>query len=98
MGFKMIIFGYKGYLVKVDKPFRLYFCNHCNNCAEAFWHSERLWFTLFFLPIIPLWKTKPTLMCRICGVMVDDIECPDCQTLNNKDHMFCFKCNKKIET
>lgn len=41
-------------------------CPRCNN--EVFFHLHRikLWFTLFFIPVIP-YQSKYYLSCEICG-------------------------------
>ena len=41
-------------------------CPHCNN--DTFWHlvNTKVWFTLFFIPVIP-YESIHYLLCDVCG-------------------------------
>jgi hypothetical protein len=64
-----VIFGFK----KRDKDHGAAypeFCGHCQN--DVYFHAYvwRNWFHLFWIPLIPLSKTR-TLTCPICGQMAE---------------------------
>jgi hypothetical protein len=60
----MIIFGWRTFVSKIGVVFKR-MCNHCHN--EEYWVLNRItkWFTLFFIPVIPL-ENKYFLSCPIC--------------------------------
>lgn len=61
----MIIFGYRGGKRKdlgEALPIR---CPQCNNLAFYRYMSVTSWFSLFFIPVIPL-KRRDYLVCPIC--------------------------------
>ncbi len=66
----MIIFGWG----KVTKKFlgaigRLQ-CGNCNNEAQWELCVLRVWFTLFFIPVIP-YKTTYCMMCPVCNSYIE---------------------------
>jgi zinc-ribbon family len=66
-GIMFIIFG----ITKVKKPVKngLRLRRHCGRChyiSELHEHSIRPYFTLFFLPVIPIGKGETLLVCSRC--------------------------------
>ena len=60
----MVIFGYKQTVKELAV-----FMAQCRNCGMQGW--QRLyrvisWFTLFFLPVLPLWVSRKSV-CGTCG-------------------------------
>lgn len=43
-------------------------CDHCNNHTYFHLVKERRWFSLFFIPILPLGKKRYYMQCRTCAV------------------------------
>ena len=60
------IYGTKRYIKTMQYTPTLYRCMHCNNVNKFSIDRSRLWFTLFFIPIIPL-NTKYFMDCPICA-------------------------------
>jgi|ERR1035437_2813963 hypothetical protein len=60
----MIIFGYRTILKNIGVVFKK-MCDHCHN--EDYWVLTKVtrWFTLFFIPVIPV-SSKYHLTCPIC--------------------------------
>ncbi len=60
----MIIFGWRSIIKNIGIVFKR-MCDHCHN--EEYWILSRTtrWFTLFFIPVIPL-ESKYFLSCPIC--------------------------------
>lgn len=60
----MIIWGWRTFVSKIGILFRR-LCSHCKN--EEYWILNRTtkWFTLFFIPVLPL-GSKYFLSCPIC--------------------------------
>merc|ERR1712080_59250 len=92
----IILFGCKRFPSVVNRPPMDLYCLHCGNCTQAFWYSEWVWFSICFIPVIPLYKRQPTLICRICGMEVDGIECRECNCLIPRNSQFCGRCGKTI--
>jgi hypothetical protein len=42
-------------------------CGHCHHAAAHRLVQRRRWFTLFFIPLVPLGTTRHTV-CAFCGV------------------------------
>ena len=61
-----VIFGWGKQTTTEYGPVMPVTCSHCNN--EVYWHltRTRVWFTLFFIPIIP-YESKHNLLCPICS-------------------------------
>lgn len=62
----MLIFGW-GHQTKKDYgPTFPMKCPNCNN--NTYWHfvHYRVWFTLFFIPVIP-YESKYYLLCEVCS-------------------------------
>jgi hypothetical protein len=61
----VIIFGYHGGKRKdLGEALPLH-CPRCNNATTYRWMSVTSWFSLFFIPLIPL-KRRDYLVCPIC--------------------------------
>ena len=60
----MIIFGWRSIVKNIGVVFKR-MCDHCHN--EEYWVLTRItrWFTLFFIPVLPL-ESKYFLSCPIC--------------------------------
>ena len=60
----MIIFGWRTIVSTIGAVFKR-MCDHCHN--EDYWILTKTtrWFTLFFIPVIPL-ETKYFLACPVC--------------------------------
>lgn len=73
----MIIFGWGYETRKEYGPTLLARCPNCNNEVFLYLFHIRVWFTLFFIPVIP-YESKWHLLCEVCsrGVELngDDIE------------------------
>lgn len=41
-------------------------CDNCDNSAYFFLFKERRWFSLFFIPLIPLGFATRYLLCSVC--------------------------------
>ena len=61
----MIIFGYHGGKRKEHGEALPLHCPQCNNDTFYRYMSVTSWFTLFFIPLIPL-KRRDYLVCPIC--------------------------------
>lgn len=61
-----LIFGIDHRTSYEKKGKQIRHCWHCNN--ERFWIYRKItnWFSLFFIPIIPL-KTRYNCACPVCG-------------------------------
>ena len=62
----LILFGTKIKRKVIGQTKALWTCKHCNN--KNVWPvvKDRKWFTLFFIPIIPMSATQ-LVICPICG-------------------------------
>lgn len=60
----MIIFGSRGF-AKLLATLMLV-CRHCGNPAAQQLVRRSRWFTLFFIPVIPLYFSR-TITCTFCG-------------------------------
>ena len=62
----IIIFGWGYETRKEYGPTMPIKCPNCNN--NVFWHllRSRIWFTLFFIPVIP-YQSRYYLLCEICS-------------------------------
>lgn len=61
----MIIFGWRTIIKNIGAVFKR-MCDHCNN--ENYWVLTRStrWFTLFFIPVLPI-SSKYFLACPVCS-------------------------------
>ncbi len=68
----MIIYGTRTFKIKKGHTRGKNHCSHCQNDSE--WQLCHLWtwFTLFFIPIFPLYRKK-VLICPVCeyGIKVN---------------------------
>ena len=62
----LILFGTKGTRKVIGQTKWPWNCDHCNNQRTWAVVKDRNWFTLFFLPVIPL-NTTQSVICPICG-------------------------------
>ena len=72
----MIIYGWKHMNKELGINLsKIYCCPHCNNSSHYKIIRHRLYFTLFFLPILPL-SSKYYEICPICerGVKIKKAE------------------------
>lgn len=62
----LILFGSKTKRKVIGQTKTVWTCKHCNN--QNVWPvvKERDWFTLFFVPIIPM-SSRQLVICPICG-------------------------------
>ena len=78
-----IIFGWNYPSSKNYGPTLPTKCPHCGN--DVFYHllHKRLWFTLFFIPVIP-YESKHYLLCNICsnGYELEDEQVEKAKQLN----------------
>ena len=79
----MIIFGW-GYETRREYgPTLPIKCPNCNN--DVFWHllHSRIWFTLFFIPVIP-YQSRYYLLCEICsqGIELKDSKIDEIKQVN----------------
>lgn len=47
------------------------YCEHCHNDVVYHYVKARRWFTLFFLPVLPLGFASHYLVCEVCGTYAD---------------------------
>lgn len=66
----MIIFGWGKVTKKLLGTIGSLQCGHCNNESEWQLCVFRIWFTLFFIPIIP-YRTTYCMVCPICNSYVE---------------------------
>ncbi|WP_051226908.1 zinc-ribbon domain-containing protein [Butyrivibrio sp. MC2013] len=68
----MIIWGTREFKIKKGLTRKKYHCDHCGNDHQWQLINIWTWFTLYFIPIIPLYK-KSILICPICeyGIKVN---------------------------
>jgi len=61
-----IIWGLKNIRKQIGQTNTTWICKHCKN--ENYWPvvKDRKWFTLFWIPLIPLNATR-NVVCPICG-------------------------------
>lgn len=65
----MLIFGWRTRsTVEAAGAFDCLFCGSSQPCMHS---SRRTWFTLFFVPVIPISTVKETVVCRQCGTEFD---------------------------
>lgn len=60
----MILFGTRG--LKSKKDTGHFFCPICENTREYIWIVVRKWFTLYFIPLIPLGMVGGFVECKSC--------------------------------
>jgi len=61
----LIIFGFRVFYRTVGQG--TFHCQRCGGDRE-YWHKAgRRWFTLFFIPVIPLSKVGEHVRCAVCG-------------------------------
>jgi hypothetical protein len=61
----LIIFGFRVFYRTVGQG--TFHCQRCGGDRE-YWHKAgRRWFTLFFIPVIPLSKAGEHVRCAVCG-------------------------------
>lgn len=62
----LILYGTKHFKIVKGKTMKCCSCTHCG--AERQWELTNVWtwFTLFFIPLFPVWKKK-VLLCPNCG-------------------------------
>lgn len=48
-------------------------CEHCNNNVEWVLHKSSVWFTLFFVPVVP-YQNENLVSCPVCsyGYKIED--------------------------
>jgi hypothetical protein len=63
----MIIFGWGRTTVKKYGPGRGMTCPNCRNSVRANLALKRVWFTLFFIPVIP-YEVRRIEHCPLCNV------------------------------
>jgi hypothetical protein len=61
----MIIFGYRGGKRKDFGEALPMVCPRCHNATTYRWMSVTSWFSLFFIPVVPL-KRRDYLVCPVC--------------------------------
>lgn len=61
----MIIIGWGFKTSKNYGPVRKIQCNNCNNEANWYLQKMTIWFTLFFIPVIP-YRINYFLICPVC--------------------------------
>jgi tellurite resistance protein len=60
----MIIFGTRG--IRTLKETGDFYCPKCQNSRGYEWHRVNRWFTLYFLPVIPLGTIGEYIECSLC--------------------------------
>ncbi len=65
----MIIYGTRGFKKIIGSTMKAYSCDRCGNTMAFEVVREWIWFTLFFIPLIPLYR-KYYLVCPHCRGMV----------------------------
>lgn len=67
-------------------------CPNCHN--QCYWHllHVRVWFTLFFIPVIP-YESKHYLLCEVCsrGMELDHEQISKAKELNQATAAFLSK-------
>jgi hypothetical protein len=61
----MVIFGWKQTVRELGALF-----TYCHSCGLRGWqriYQKMLWFTVFFLPVLPL-RVSGAMVCGMCGV------------------------------
>src|SRR5438034_4551958 len=61
-----VIYGWGRQTKKDFGPVHPFHCQHCNNDSYWMMLRRKVWFTLFFIPIIP-YESHYALMCPICS-------------------------------
>lgn len=61
----MIICGTRGFRKIIGSTMKMYFCNRCGRMEIFEIMQEWVWFTLFFIPIFPIYKNY-YLVCPHC--------------------------------
>lgn len=64
----MIIYGTRGFRKNIGYTKKPYTCNRCKHEATFVVMQEWMWFTLFFIPLIPLCKYY-YIVCPHCNGM-----------------------------
>jgi len=65
----IIIFGLSGVTLSTGKG--TFFCPNCDGRQEYRYKTIRNFFTLYFIPLIPLNKSGEYVQCKNCGQMFD---------------------------
>lgn len=66
----MIIFGWPKKTKEYGPAYPLY-CDHCRNDTIYHYLKQRRWFSLFFIPVLPLSRSKHYLACDVCGASLE---------------------------
>ena len=61
----LVIFGFGHTTKKEHQLNSTSFCSHCNNSGRWMISKTTIWFTLFFIPVLP-YKTEYNTYCPIC--------------------------------
>lgn len=79
----MIIFGWGHQTTKEHGPTIAVRCPNCNNDVWWHWISYKIWFTLFFIPVIP-YESKSLLLCGTCqqGIELTEEQLEKARLLN----------------
>lgn len=70
MALVFIIFGWPRRTKEYGPAYPL-FCDHCKNDTVYHYIKQRRWFSLFFIPFLPLSRSKHYLVCDICGASLE---------------------------
>ncbi len=85
----------------------------CPTCGKETFHTlhrRRAWFTLFFLPVVPLGRDRASACCNLCGqenvegghsavmsnVQAGTKTCPDCAELIRREARLCRYCRRRF--
>jgi len=87
-----VIFGWGNAYEKVLAQFQLEKCEACNNTINMLLVRQRVWFSVFFIPVIP-YSITYYVLCPICeeGYVIKRREAKE---ILNKEETTCPYCNK----
>lgn len=78
------------------KPPSQILCMRCGSHTSAAYRKESLWFSLFFVPVIPLRCYSPYLVCSTCksplSTMGGLVECEGCKVHVSSLCTHCPQC------
>ena len=62
----MIIWGTRVFTRKKGQTIEVFFCNNCSNQTHWIFANMWTWFTLFFIPLFPVWR-RQWILCPVCN-------------------------------
>lgn len=77
------------------------YCSFCGSTTRGEYVRDDFWFTLCFIPILPLYYGRPYLKCDVCNFRLSNIsnnrKCPKCSKNVPIAYRFCPDCGTHIQ-